>query len=85
MSSAPAAPAPARAREDRRPGDWLVRAGAVCFLVGAVATLATVTPLFLGADPLPTAAYLTSMLMPVGFALGLAGLVRSARRRPPRG
>lgn len=62
-----------------RSGDGLVRAGAVVFLVGAVATLATVVPLFLGAEPLPTAAYLVSMLMGAGFALALAGLFRSAR------
>ncbi|GAA2487736.1 hypothetical protein ACFW9F_22215 [Streptomyces sp. NPDC059506] len=65
-------------------GDGLVRAGAVVFLVGAVATVVTVAPLFLGWKPLPTAAYLVSMLMGVGFAMAMAGLLRSAhvqRRR----
>lgn len=57
----------------------LVRVGGVVFAVGALATLATVAPLLLGSDPLPTAAYLVSMLMGVGFALALAGLLRSAR------
>ncbi|MDX2707998.1 hypothetical protein PV350_34925 [Streptomyces sp. PA03-6a] len=65
--------------ETRKPGDLLVRVGAAVFVVGALGTLATVAPLFLGSDPLPTAAYLVSMLMGVGFALALAGLLRSAR------
>ena len=34
-----------------------MRIGAIIFLVGAVATLATITPLFIGSRPLPTAAY----------------------------
>ena len=63
-------------------GDGLVRVGAFVFILGALATIATVVPLFLGAKPLPTAAYLVSMLMGVGFALALLGLLRSAR--PPR-
>ncbi|MGK5531814.1 hypothetical protein [Streptomyces sp. URMC 129] len=60
-----------------RPGDVLVRVGGVVFAVGAVATLVTVIPLFIGADPLPTAAYVVSMLMGVGFLIAGAGLVRS--------
>ncbi len=55
----------------------LVRVGGVVFAVGAVATLITVIPLFIGADPLPTAAYVVSMLMGVGFLIAGAGLVRS--------
>jgi hypothetical protein len=65
-------------REAGKAGDLLVRVGAALFIVGALATLATLTPLFIGARPLPTAAYLVSMLMGVGFALALAGLLRSA-------
>lgn len=61
-----------------RPGDLLVRAGAIVFLVGALGTFVTFIPFFIGADPLPTAAYLVSMLMGVGFGLALAGLFRSA-------
>lgn len=61
------------------PGDRLVRIGAAIFGVGAVATLATVLPLFLGVHKLPLAAYLLSMLMPLGFGVALAGLVRAAR------
>ncbi|MET7764423.1 hypothetical protein [Streptomyces sp. NPDC005336] len=65
------------------PGDRLVRFGAIVFAIGAVATLVTVAPLFLGADPLPSAAYFVCMLMGVGFALAAAGLLRSiaAQRR----
>ncbi|MDT0305421.1 hypothetical protein RM780_00370 [Streptomyces sp. DSM 44917] len=59
------------------PGDRLVRAGGVIFAVGAVATVITVVPLLIGADPLPTAAYLVSMLMGLGFAVAAAGLLRS--------
>lgn len=63
------------------PGDRLVRIGAVLFAIGTLATLATVTPLLIGADALPTAVYLVSALMPVGFALAGAGLFKSARSR----
>jgi hypothetical protein len=64
--------------ETKNAGDMLVRAGAVVFIIGALGTLATVAPLLLGSDPLPTAAYLVSMLMGVGFALALGGLLRTA-------
>lgn len=65
-------------------GDLLVRIGAIVFLVGAVGTLATVAPLLLGTRRLPTPAYFVSMLMGVGLALALLGLLRSAlaQRRP---
>ncbi|MTE19590.1 hypothetical protein F0L17_10710 [Streptomyces sp. TRM43335] len=63
--------------ETSRAGDLLVRIGAVVFVVGAVATLVTIAPLFLGSDPLPTAAYLVSMAMGVGFAIAGAGVLRS--------
>lgn len=71
--------------ETPQPGDALVRVGAIVFIIGAVATVVTVTPLFLGLTPLPVAAYLVSMLMPVGFGAALVGLLRSARaqRRGP--
>ncbi|GAA0332539.1 hypothetical protein QZH56_13265 [Streptomyces olivoreticuli] len=72
--------------ETPRDGDLLVRIGAIVFLVGAVATLATVAPLFLGADPLPSAAYFVCMLMGVGFLIAAAGVLRSvaAQRRQAR-
>ncbi|MFE9060715.1 hypothetical protein [Streptomyces violaceusniger] len=70
-------------REAPLPGDRLIRSGVIVFAIGAVATLVTVAPLFLGADPLPSVAYFICMLMGVGFALAAAGLLRSvaAQRR----
>lgn len=72
--------------ETPRAGDLLVRTGAVVFLVGAIATLATVAPLFLGADPLPPVAYFVCMLMGVGFLIAGAGVLRSVaeQRRQAR-
>ncbi|MFG2885921.1 hypothetical protein ACGFYV_27115 [Streptomyces sp. NPDC048297] len=69
------------------PGDRLVRAGVIVFFVGAVATLVTVAPLFLGAKPFPTYMFGMSMLMGVGFLVAGAGVLRSvaAGRRQARG
>ncbi|MBG0854398.1 hypothetical protein I2W78_21800 [Streptomyces spinoverrucosus] len=69
------------------PGDRLIRAGAVVFIVGAVATLVTVAPLFLGTTPFPTYMFGLSMLMGAGFLIAGAGLLRSiaAGRRQARG
>jgi hypothetical protein len=69
------------------PGDRLIRAGAVVFFLGAVATLVTVAPLFLGAKPFPTYMFGLSMLMAVGFLMAGAGVLRSvaAGRRQTRG
>jgi len=68
------------------PGDGLVRAGAVVFFIGAVATLVTVAPLFLGTEPFPTYMFGLSMLMAVGFLMAGAGVLRSvaAGRRQAR-
>lgn len=68
------------------PGDGLVRAGAVVFIIGAVATLVTVAPLFLGTTPFPTYMFVLSMLMGVGFLMAGAGVLRSvaAGRRTAR-
>lgn len=68
-------------------GDLLVRIGAIVFLVGAVGTLATIAPLLLHTRPLPTPAYFVSMLMALGLALALGGLLRSAlaQRQAARG
>ncbi|MER5973020.1 hypothetical protein ABT112_25370 [Streptomyces sp. NPDC002055] len=67
-------------------GDRLVRIGAIVFLVGALATVATMAPLFLGADPLPAPAYFVCMLMGAGFVIAGAGVLRSmaAGRRQAR-
>ena len=60
-----------------------MRVGAIVFIVGAVATLVTVAPLFLGTDPFPPIAYAVCMLMGVGFLIAAAGVLRSiaAQRR----
>ncbi len=60
-------------------GDRLVRIGAIVFLIGALSTLATMAPLFLGTDPLPSIAWSLCMLMGVGFLIAAAGVIRSAR------
>ncbi|AZM53935.1 hypothetical protein DMA15_16265 [Streptomyces sp. WAC 01529] len=68
------------------PGDGMVRIGAIVFFVGAVATLVTVAPLFLGTDPFPPAAYAVCMLMGVGFLVAAAGVLRgiAVQRRQAR-
>ncbi|WP_351227097.1 hypothetical protein [Streptomyces sp. NPDC002133] len=68
------------------PGDGLVRVGAIVFIIGAVATLVTVAPLFLGTEPFPPVAYAVCMLMGVGFLIAGAGVLRSiaAQRRQAR-
>jgi hypothetical protein len=68
------------------PGDRLIRAGAIVFFIGALATLVTVAPLLLGTTPFPTFMFLLSMLMGVGFLLAGAGVLRSiaAGRRQAR-
>ncbi|MCX5124370.1 hypothetical protein [Streptomyces sp. NBC_00347] len=72
-------PEPADARpDDARPGDALVKAGGIVFIVGAVATLATMAPLFLDVDPFPSYAWAVCMLMGVGFMISAAGVLRSA-------
>ncbi|AQS69024.1 hypothetical protein [Streptomyces pactum] len=59
------------------PGDGLIRAGAIVFFIGTVATLVTVAPLFLGTTPFPTYMFGLSMLMGVGFLIAGAGVFRS--------
>lgn len=68
------------------PGDRLIRAGAVVFFVGTVATLVTVAPLLLGTTPFPTFMFGLSMLMGVGFLIAGAGVLQSiaAGRRQAR-
>lgn len=63
--------------EEAGPGDGLVRIGAIVFIVGALATLITVAPLFLGSAPFPSFAYAVCMLMGVGFLIAAAGVLRS--------
>ncbi|MFF3754516.1 hypothetical protein ACFYYH_29400 [Streptomyces sp. NPDC002018] len=80
-----ATPSP-RTTDEAGPGDGLVRIGAIVFIVGAIATLITVAPLFLGTDPFPSVAYAVCMLMGVGFLIAGAGVLRSiaAQRRHAR-
>ncbi|NEB79148.1 hypothetical protein G3I40_28595 [Streptomyces sp. SID14478] len=71
---------------DTGPGDGLVKAGGIVFVVGAIATLVTVAPLFLHTDTFPPVAYAVCMLMGVGFLLAAAGVLRgvAAQRRAGR-
>ncbi|AJE41235.1 hypothetical protein [Streptomyces nodosus] len=69
-------------------GDGLIRAGALVFFLGAVATAVTLVPLLLGTKPFPTYMFGLSMLMGVGFLMAGAGLLRSiaeGRRRAREG
>ncbi|MEU7329841.1 hypothetical protein [Streptomyces parvus] len=65
-------------------GDRLVQVGVIVFFVGALATLVTVAPLFLGTDPFPPVAYGVCMLMGVGFLIAGVGVVRSAWVNSPK-
>ena len=58
-------------------GDRLIRAGAIVFFLGAVATLVTVAPLLLGTKPFPPYMYGLCMLMGVGFLMAGAGVLQS--------
>lgn len=58
----------------------MIRVGVAAFVVGAVFTLIAMSQLVTGAE-LPSAVWFLSMLMGVGFALILFGLLRNARRR----
>jgi len=65
-------------------GDRLVRIGAIVFFIGALSTLATMAPLFLGTHPLPSIAWSLCMLMGVGFLIAAAGVIRSVRAGSPK-
>ncbi len=65
-------------------GDRLVRIGAIVFFVGALSTLATMAPLFLGTHPLPSIAWSLCMLMGVGFLIAAAGVIHSVRAGSPK-
>lgn len=63
-----------------RPGDRLVRAGAVVFVLGVLAVLGAVVPSVLTGHPGNTVlVVLSAALLPVGLGLALAGLLRAAR------
>ncbi|MEW2066292.1 hypothetical protein [Streptomyces sp. NPDC007346] len=65
-------------------GDRLVQVGAIVFFVGALATLVTVAPLFLGTEPFPPIAYGVCMFMGLGFLIAGAGVVRSVWLSSPK-
>ena len=75
MSARHAAP------DDSRPGEGLVRAGAVVFALGVVGVLLAVVPFFLGRSDAPSWTALLASLLPVGLGLSQLGLLRGARAR----
>ena len=69
------------APDDARPGEQLVRLGAVLFAVGIVGILLVVVPFLLGRDDAPLWTTLVASLLPVGLGVALVGLLRGARSR----
>ena len=69
------------APDDPRPGERLVRIGAVVFAVGVVGVLLAVVPFFFGRQNAPSWVALTASLLPVGLGLALVGLLVGARAR----
>ena len=67
---------------DSRPGDGLVRVGAVVFVLGVVAGVVSVVPSVVTGDPANAPLVIAAgSLMPVGLGLALLGLLRAARTR----
>ncbi len=72
------------APEQRLPGERMVPVGAVVFLVGVVAAVATFVPFLLDqgrGEPPTWLVVSTSVLLPLGLAIALLGLLRGARAR----
>ena len=69
------------APDDPRPGEGLVRIGAVVFGIGVVGVLLAVVPFFFGRDDAPSWTALLASLLPVGLGIALVGLLRGARSR----
>ncbi|MGI8537674.1 MAG: hypothetical protein ACR2K2_14605 [Mycobacteriales bacterium] len=63
------------------PGERLVRAGAALFALGVFGILAAAVPFLLGRDDAPLWTTLLAVLLPVGLAMSLVGLLRGARAR----
>ena len=63
------------------PADRLARIGAVLVGIGVIATVITVLPLLLDAEPLPVGFYLLCFLAPIGLGVILVALWRRARNR----
>jgi hypothetical protein len=63
-----------------KPGDLLVRGGALVFAVGAVAVLAILVPFLLGhGHDAPSVLNLLALLLPVGLGAALLGLLLGTR------
>lgn len=69
------------APDDPRPGERLVRVGAVVFGIGVLGVLLAVVPFFFGRQDAPSWTALTASLLPVGLGIALAGLLLGARSR----
>jgi VIT1/CCC1 family predicted Fe2+/Mn2+ transporter len=69
------------APDDPRPGEGLVRAGAVVFAVGVVGVLLAVVPFFFGRQDAPSWVALVASIMPLGLGIALVGLLVGARSR----
>lgn len=70
------------AARDQAPGRLLVAGGTVLFVAGVVAVVASVVPFLLSGTegPFP-ATLLAGVLLPLGLAVALIGLLRGARTR----
>ncbi|GAC1325829.1 MAG: hypothetical protein NVSMB13_09630 [Mycobacteriales bacterium] len=62
-----------------RPGEQLVRIGALVFAVGVVFALIDVVPFLLGSPDRPLGVNLGVFAAPAGLGLALLGLLRQAR------
>ena len=69
------------APDEPRPGEGLVRIGAVVFAVGVVGVLLAVVPFFFGRQDASSWTALTASLLPVGLGIALVGLLVGARSR----
>ncbi len=70
------------ATDSRRPGDLLVQGGAVLFGIGLLAVVIGVVPAVVRDSTAPTALLVLAVsLLPLGLAVALVGLLRSARTR----
>ncbi len=68
--------------EEPQPGDGLVRAGGIVFLVGVVAVVVAVVPFFFGHRNWPLPLNLAAgVLPPLGLGLALVGMLRAGRVR----
>ena len=71
------------APDSARPGERLVRLGALLFGLGILGVIAVVVPFLLGRDDAPLWTTLLALLLPLGLGVALLGLLVGgyARRR----